>query len=105
MTTELETALAEIKFGYEIDEKTAGDMIDYSEDILKEHDALILALAKAAIFDRLASHAVSGSKIVVDAEFASRMHVEIGKEVARILKPQLDHRAQLAAAETPGFRA
>ncbi|MCS4089308.1 hypothetical protein [Rhizobium sp. BK176] len=103
MSTELETSLAEIKFGYEIDEKTAGDMVDYAEDILKEHDALILALAKAKVLDRLTDAATNGNKLVIDADFVSRMQAEIGNEVGRILKPELGRRAVVERSQGPSF--
>lgn len=104
LTTELEEALAEVKFGYELDEKTSGDLVDYAEDILKEHDNLILALAKSAVIDRMMAAASSGETIILDADLAAQMQAEIGTEVGRILKPELDRRSGLQRSETPVFR-
>lgn len=104
MTTELEEALAEIKFGYEIDDKTTGDLVDYGEGIFKQHDNLILALAKAAVIDRMTATANAGNTIIFDANFALQIQAEIGEEVGRILKPELDRRAALEKSENPRFK-
>lgn len=104
MKTELKVALAEIKFGYEIDQKTTGDLVDYAEEVLTEHDALILAIAKASVMDRLIAAAQAGSFVRFDADLASTIQAEIGLEVGRILKPEIDRRAEDERTVPEGFR-
>ncbi|MNV81605.1 hypothetical protein D3C71_1752800 [compost metagenome] len=97
--TDLRQALAATKFGYEADGKSMHDeyMIDHAETITAAHDEIITALAKAAVLDRIVELATEKA-LVIDAGFAAALSVDVGNEVGRILKKELETRATPSAA-------
>ncbi len=94
--TDLHQALAATKFGYEAENKSMhdDDMISHAETITSAHDELIMALAKAAVLDRIVKMAKE-KPLVIDANFATGLDVAIGKEVGLILK------AEVASRQSP----
>ena len=103
--TDLRQALAATKFGYEAEGKSMHDedMIDHAETITVAHDEIITALAKAAVLDKIVEMAAERA-LVIDADFAAGLSVDIGNEVGRILKQELEARAKPAVASpSPRF--
>jgi hypothetical protein len=97
--TDLRQALAATKFGYEADNKSMhdDDMISHAETITNAHDELIMALAKAAVLDRIMMLAKE-KPLVIDSNFATSLNVNIGNEVGLIVKTELSSRE---SAEAP----
>ena len=99
--TDLRQALAATKFGYEAENKSMHDdyMISHAETITTAHDELIMALAKAAVLDQIIELAKERT-LVIDADFATSLNVNIGKEVGLIVQTELSSR-QSPATPSP----
>jgi hypothetical protein len=90
----LEEAVIATKFGYELDEKSMydDDMIGHAETITSAHDEILIALAKAAIFDDWMKKAKSGEVLTIDAEAAPVIEALVGYNVGKMLEPTLKAR-------------
>jgi hypothetical protein len=87
----LEEAVIATKFGYELDEKSMydDDMIGHAETITSAHDEILIALAKATIFDDWMKKAKSGEVLTIDAEAAPVIEALVGYDVGRMIGPAL----------------
>lgn len=90
----LEEAVVATKFGYELDEKSMHDdeMINHAETITSAHDEILIALAKAKIFDQLLEAAKAGEVITIDAKRAPGIEALVGYRVGEMLEPTLKAR-------------
>jgi hypothetical protein len=89
--SDLEDAVVATKIGYEVDEKSMhdDDMIGYAETITSAHDEILMALAKAKMFDNWIAQAKSGHMITIDAQRTPVIEASIGVHVGKMLEPAL----------------